>query len=230
MNYLFLPLYPMNLKSIKYIAPILLIIGLIIVFFLKKENPKPITILPFYGPKTYSAKKDTVYHSIMAFSFTDQYGRDITNNTVDGKIYVADYFFTTCKSICPIMSTQMERVQEAFKNESRVVILSHTVDPEEDSVSVLMDYATKHKAIKDKWYFLTGNKPALYEQARKSYLLDAEEGNGGEEDFIHADKFALIDWNKRIRGYYVGTDSAEVAKLIVDIKTLIREKEYLESK
>src|ERR1700741_1677475 len=118
----------MNIKGIKYIAPLLLIAGLLIVFFVKKKEQKPITTLPFYGPKTYAQKKDTIYHTIKAFSFTDQYGRAVTNNTVDGKIYVADYFFTTCKSICPKMSDQMERVQEAFKNENRVVILSHTVD------------------------------------------------------------------------------------------------------
>ena len=217
----------MNTKGIKYIAPLLLIGGLLIVFFLKKKDQKPVTILPHYGPKSYSAKKDTVFHKVMGFNFVDQYGREISERQTNGKIYVTDYFFTTCKSICPIMSNQMIRVQEAFKNESRVVILSHTVDPEEDSVEVLMEYANRHKAIKDKWYFLTGDKAALYAQARKSYLLDAEEGNGGEEDFIHTDKFALVDWNKNIRGYYTGTDSVEVNKLIIDIKTLLLEKKYL---
>lgn len=216
----------MNSKSIKYIAPIVLIILLVGVFFLKKSENKPITILPYYGPKKISGKSDTVFHAIRDFSFQNQYNETITLKDVKGKVFVCDYFFTTCQSICPIMSNQMERVQEAFKKEKNVLILSHTVDPEEDSVATMMSYAKSHKAIQGKWHFLTGSKPALYEQARVSYLLDAEEGNGGEEDFIHTDKFALIDWNGNIRGYYVGTDSAEVNKLIVDINILLNEKTW----
>lgn len=216
----------MNSKSIKYIAPIALILILILVFFLKKAENRPVTILPHYGPKGTVTGIDTVFHKIKNFSFQNQYNETISQKDVDGKIYVCDYFFTTCKSICPIMSNQMERVQEAYKNNKDFLILSHTVDPEEDSVEVLNQYALKHKAIKGKWHFLTGDKPSLYKQARESYLLDAEEGNGGEEDFIHTDKFALVDWNGNIRGYYVGIDSAEIAKLIVDIKILFNEKNW----
>jgi protein SCO1/2 len=213
-------------KNTKYIVPVLLIGVFLGIYFYKKNEKKPLRILPTYGPKTYGKDKDTIYHTIQPFQFTNQFNETVTEKTVAGKIYVVDYFFTTCRSICPKMSSQMERVQEAFKNDSNVLILSHTVDPEEDSVEVLAAYAQKHKAVKNKWHFLTGNKPALYEQARKSYLLDAEEGNGGEEDFIHTDKFALVDGNRQIRGYYSGIDSAEVDQLIVDIKTLLAEKAW----
>ena len=127
------------------------------------------------------------------------------------------------------MTNQMERVQNKYLSNNDVIILSHTVDPEEDSVSVLFDYANRHHAIKGKWHFLTGDKKSLYNQARVSYLLDNETGNGDEHDFIHTDKFALIDWKGRIRGYYVGTDSAEVSKLITDISTLLDEKKWEEN-
>ncbi|MCD6067529.1 MAG: BsSco [Bacteroidetes bacterium] len=213
-------------KNIKYIAPILLIGVFLGIYLYKSKENRPVRILPFYGPIHVDKKDDTIHHRIRSFHFTNQFGADITNKTVKGRIFIVDYFFTTCKSICPKMSKQMERVQDAFRDDPDVLILSHTVDPEEDSVEVLAAYADKHKAIKGKWHFLTGDKPALYEQARKSYLLDAEEGNGGEEDFIHTDKFALVDWNMHIRGYYSGIDSAEVDKLIVDIRILQEEKAW----
>jgi len=216
------------MKNLKYILPLSLVIILLSIFLLNKKNPKPITILPIYGPKNV-VKNDTAFHKVGDFSFTNQYGSTITNNTITNKIFVCDYFFTTCKSICPIMTNQMERVQQQFKNNNQVIILSHTVDPEEDSISVLMEYAIKHKAIKDKWHFLTGDKKELYRLARESYLLDNETGNGDEHDFIHTDKFALIDWKGRIRGYYVGTDSLEISKLLIDISTLLDEKNWEEN-
>ena len=216
----------MKIKNAKYIAPLIVVVVLLVVYFLKKSENKPPLILPHYGPKSLLNKSDTVFHTIKNFSFKNQHNEIITHKNIEGKIFVCDYFFTTCKSICPIMSNQMERVQEAYKNNATVLILSHTVNPEEDSVDVLNQYAIYHKAIKGKWHFLTGNKVDLYKQARVSYLLDAEEGNGGEEDFIHTDKFALVDWNGTIRGYYTGIDSIEVSKLIVDIKILLAEKEW----
>lgn len=214
----------MNLKNIKYIAPLLLIAAFLGFYFYKKHENKPVTILPVFGPKGNNGTDKS--HKIQSFDFTNQYGESITEKTVEGKIFIADYFFTTCQSICPKMSTQMERVQEAFKNDPEVLILSHTVAPEEDSIESLAVYAAEHHAIKNKWHFLTGSKKALYKQARRSYLLDEEEGNGDEDDFIHTDKFALIDWNMQIRGYYSGIDSTEVNKLINDIKTLEAEKKW----
>ena len=212
-------------NNFKYILPLALVIALLSAYFFKSSNKKPITFLPIYGPKN-TTKSDTDYHTIKQFNFINQYGNNITLESIKNKIVVCDYFFTTCKSICPIMSNQMERVQNHFATNNDIILLSHTVDPEEDSVSVLFEYAKRHHAVKGKWHFLTGDKKSLYNQARESYLLDNEAGNGDEHDFIHTDKFALIDWKGRIRGYYIGTDSVEVSKLITDISTLLDEKEW----
>ncbi|MEO9258612.1 MAG: SCO family protein [Crocinitomicaceae bacterium] len=164
-------------------------------------------------------------HTVADFKFIDQFGDSITQEVTKGKVYVVDYFFTTCGSICPIMSNQMTRVQKEFLKEPNFVILSHTVWPEDDTVEQLANYGKKYGAVKDKWYFLTGDKEQLYGQARKSYFLlkPAEAGNVGDgnSDFIHTNNFVLIDQHKRIRGYYDGTNTEEVNHLIKDIHTLL---------
>lgn len=164
-------------------------------------------------------------HTIGNFKFIDQFGDSVTQEVTKGKVYVVDYFFTTCGSICPIMTNQMTRVQKEFLNEPNFVILSHTVWPEQDTVEQLANYGKKYGAVKGKWYFLTGDKEKLYSQARKSYFLlkPAEAGNVGDgnSDFIHTNNFVLIDQHKRIRGYYDGTSSEEVENLIKDIHTLL---------
>ena len=167
---------------------------------------------------------DTSYHMVSDFSFIDQDSIVVTQSIVNNKIYVADYFFTTCKSICPKMSDQMMRVQFAFKEDPEVMILSHTVDPEEDSPSVLKAYAAKHNSIKGKWYFLTGDKKALYDMARNSYYITAMPGDGGPDDFIHSEQVVLVDKEKRIRGFYDGTDYHEVTRLIDEINVLKKEE------
>ncbi len=215
-------------KKLKNILPLVLVFALVLIYYLKSGNKKPITILPVYGPK-YSKSSNSNAHTIKQFCFINQHGESISQEVIKNKIFVCDYFFTTCKSICPIMSNQMERVQNHYANNNNIIILSHTVDPEEDSVSILLEYANKHHAIKGKWHFLTGDKKSLYNLARESYLLDNETGNGDEHDFIHTDKFALIDWKGRIRGYYVGTNSVEVSKLITDISILLDEKKWEEN-
>ena len=126
------------------------------------------------------------------------------------------------------MNTNLERVYKEFEKEPEFMIVSHTVDPETDSVPVLMDYAKKHGVISNKWLFLTGEKPKLYDIARKGYLLNAEEGNGDDDDFIHTQNFALIDKEKHIRGFYDGTDSLEINRLIQEIKLLLKEYDYKE--
>lgn len=197
-------------------------------FFLNKNEQKPLRTLAYFGKKRSMKEGDTTYHTVKPFLFIDQYNENVTEETVKGKIYVADFFFTTCQSICPIMSNQLERVYQKFHNNPDVLILSHTVAPEEDSVNVLMDYAKLH-GVKDKqWLFLTGDKKDLYAMARQSYLLNAEEGNGDEDDFIHTQNFALIDKEKHLRGFYDGTDSIEVARLITDIGILLEEYRYKE--
>lgn len=191
-------------------------------YFLNRQEQKPIRSLPFYGPKQALMLNDTMYHRVGDFKFINQDGKEITSEFTKDKIYVTDYFFTTCKSICPIMSNRLKTVYETFRNEPSVLILSHTVDPETDTPEQLKNYANQHGVNDKRWQFLTGSKPELYALARKSYLLNAEEGNGGEEDFIHTQNFALIDKEKHIRGFYDGTDSLDVERLKADIKLLIQ--------
>ena len=206
-----------------FVIGALLIAVLLFAYFFRKSDSKPVYILPVYGPQTNKLTKSAIQHRVPDFSFTDQDGKQVTQREIENKIVVVDYFFTTCQSICPIMSTQMERVAKTFSIDDEILILSHTVNPETDSVQVLKQYAKLHSADSKKWKFLTGNKADLYAMARKGYLLNAEEGDGGEDDFIHTQNFALVDKQKRIRGFYDGTDSVEVSRLINDILILKQE-------
>lgn len=191
-----------------------------------KNQYKP---LEYYGPKTPVEKIvdgktiiDTVYHSVGGFSLLDADSNIVTEAITNDKIVVADFFFTTCKTICPKMSAQLMRVQNAFKNDSNVVILSYTVDPENDRPAVLKSYAQEHNAIPGKWYFLTGEKNALYDLARQSYFVTAMEGDHITDDFIHSEQVILVDPLKHIRGVYDGTEYTEVNKLIEDVKVLLK--------
>ncbi len=177
--------------------------------------------LPYFGEREAGKNGDTTYHSVAAFSLLDQEGKTITQKDLAGKIYVADYFFANCKSICPKMSTQLERVQARFKNEPGFMILSHTVDPVRDTVAAMARYASMHGADPRKWLFLTGDKKQLYDLARYSYLAVATVGTGGPEDFIHTEKFALIDQEKHLRGIYDGTDSLDVNRMMTDVEQLL---------
>lgn len=181
------------------------------------SDKKPVRVLPVYGPAN---------HKVSDFRLIDQEGKMITQSALADKIYVTDFFFTTCRSICPIMSDQMARVYKRYNGNQEVVLISHTVNPEADSVPVLAKYAEKHHAAASQWHFVTGDKSELYNLARKSYFLDAAEGNGGQEDFIHTPQFVLVDKEKRIRGYYTGTDSADIDRLMVDIDLLLAEYRY----
>lgn len=167
-------------------------------------------------------------HKIQDFSFVNQLGQTISQQDIFDKVYVADYFFTTCPSICPIMTAQMKRVQDAFMNETDFLILSHTVWPEVDSIEQLLSYAREKGVNAKKWHLLTGNKGELYKLARQSYFVlkpaEAQNLGDGNSDFIHTNNFVLIDRERRIRGYYDGTDPHEVDKLIVDIGILLKEK------
>ncbi|MCC7050660.1 MAG: SCO family protein [Bacteroidia bacterium] len=187
-----------------------------------KSNKKPLRYLPIYGNYTI-VNTDTIYHRVPDFSFTDQLGKVVTQNNFKNKIYVTDFFFVTCKTICPIMTDNMESVYNEFKNDTNILFLSHTVNPEDDSVQVLKEYAEQHHANNNRWYFVTGNKKELYNQARKGYYLEANEGDGGEDDFIHTQNFALIDPNKNIRGYYDGTKENDIKKLLSEINLLKKE-------
>lgn len=219
----------MKIKPLNLI--LLLAAGAIFTYaFFFYDADKPIRHLGIFGNKSYEAKNggtDTVYHTIPSFGFTNQDGKTVTEKDLNGSVYVTDFFFTTCHTICPVMSSQMERVYTKFKGDPEVKFVSHTVDPEIDTVQQLKAYALRHNADSKQWMFLTGEKKALYDIARTGYLLNAEEGDGGPDDFIHTQNFALIDKDKRIRGFYDGTDSLEMNQLISDIGLLLKEYHYL---
>jgi len=164
--------------------------------------------------------KDTAYHTIPSFKFLAHTGDTVSNETFKDKILIADFFFTNCPGICPKMSSQLRRVQSEFREDDDLRFLSHTVDPERDDAETLATYARMFEADDEKWFFVTGEKPILYEQARKGYFITATEGDGGPEDFVHSEKLVLVDKNQIIRGYYDGTDSVDVNKMMVDIKVL----------
>lgn len=163
---------------------------------------------------------DTVYQTIPDFKFINQYGDSISQKSLKGNIYVADFFFTTCPSICPIMHRNMLTVYNEFKNVSDFKIISHTIDPKHDSVAVLKAYADKLGISGQSWWLLQGKKEATYQLGEKSYLVAMKQDDGTPGGFVHQGWFVLIDKQSRIRGYYDGTQPNEVAKLIADINTL----------
>lgn len=197
--------------------------AIIYVNYSKRDKKDKIRLLPTLGNKIVN-DLDTTFHKIADFAFVNQSGDTITQKDVEGKNYVTEYFFTTCQSICPIMNKNMMRVAKAFEDDTAFKILSHTVKPEEDSIPVLKEYAAMHEANSKNWWFLTGKKKELYDMARKSYLMNNEEGNGDSDDFIHSQLFALVDKERHIRGFYDGTRSEDVAKLIKDIRLLEEEQ------
>jgi len=162
-------------------------------------------------------------HRIAPFSLIDQRGDTVTNATFEGKIYVADFFFTTCPTICPKMTDNMARVAESLKEEARVMFLSHTVMPRVDSVPVLAAYGALHGADPDRWKLVTGPKEHIYDLARRSYFAVTTEGDGGDADFIHTENFILVDNKGRIRGFYDGTSEQEMGRLKGDVSILLKE-------
>ena len=164
-----------------------------------------------------------MYHTIAPFQFVDQDSALITNETFSGKIYVADFFFTSCRTICPIMKTQMLRVYEATQQMPDVLIVSHTIDPDYDTVALLRDFAQRLGVASSKWHFVTGEKDSIYKIAQTSYFATAMEDKTEPDGFIHSGAFLLIDKKQRIRGKYDGTKEEDVNRLIADIKKLKRE-------
>jgi len=159
-------------------------------------------------------------HTIADFKLINQNGETITNKNYEGKIYVADFFFTRCQTICIVMTSNMSDLQKFYKNDNDIMFLSHSVTPVMDSVSVLKKYAIKKGVIDGKWNVTTGDKKHIYELARKSYFAVLEEGDGGEQDFIHTEQFILVDKEQRIRGFYDGTEKKDIEKLKKDISIL----------
>lgn len=180
--------------------------------------------LPILGERTVNGA-DTVYHTIAPFEFVDQDSARITKATFHDKIYVADFFFTSCRTICPIMKTQMLRVYEATQSMPDVLILSHTIDPEYDTVALLHNFARRLGVKSDRWHFVTGVKDSIYKIAQTSYFATALEDRTEPDGFIHSGAFLLIDKEGRIRGKYDGTKEPDVNRLIADINRLRMEYE-----
>ena len=180
--------------------------------------------LPYIGEKEVNAKGDSVNHSIPDFKFVNQEGDTITQDYFKGKIYITDFFFTSCPTICPVMKTQMLRIYEKFKDNPELGILSHTIDPRHDSVSVLKAYKEKLGVNTAQWQFVTGEQEKIYEIAQKSYMVSAMEDKAAVDEggFVHSGAFVLVDKNRNIRGVYDGTKEIEVNKLIKDIELLLK--------
>lgn len=192
---------------------------------------KPKKSLPIFNPADVNTELvDTTmqyiskYHTIANFSFTNQNGKTITQKDYEDKIYVADFFFTTCKSICPKMTTNLVDVQKAFLDYPKVKLLSFTVMPDIDNVSVLKEYAKINRVNDTKWNLVTGDKKEIYTMARKSFLA-VKQGKPDEQyDMVHTENFVLVDSKKRVRGFYDGTKKEEMERLIEDIKWLVEDE------
>ncbi len=218
-----------DMKSYMWIIGAFLAIwvaGMFIVYpMLKKEER-----LRIYQPADLNKKlvdKDMQRqgrdHRIASFRLIDQRGDTVTNATFEGKIYVADFFFTTCPSICPKMTANMGEVAVRYKDDPRIMFLSHTVMPRVDSVPVLATYGAKHGADPERWKLVTGPKEHIYALARRSYFAVTTEGDGGDADFIHTENFILVDNKSRIRGFYDGTSKEEMERLKKDVALLMNE-------
>ncbi|MEO9513562.1 MAG: SCO family protein [Flavobacteriaceae bacterium] len=216
----------MSVKTFKQAKTLMaiVIIGVLVAFYLVSQSDSE---LPILGPKDFNPElvdiglqNSEMPHTVADFTLTNQNGEMVTQSDYNHKIYVTDFFFTRCPSICPIMSNNMQKLQETFLNNKDVMLLSMSVTPEMDNVPILREYANRHGAVDAKWNITTGNKKHIYNLARKSYFAVVDQGDGGLQDFIHTPNFVLVDKEKQIRGVYNGTENEEVLRLIDDIKTL----------
>lgn len=199
---------------------------MVTLFYTALTPPKD---LPVYGPSMVNPElvDSTVQHvgrthRIADFAFINQEGKKVTHNDYRGKIYIADFFFTTCPTICPKMTDNMVKLQEIFRDEQRVMLLSHTVTPEIDSVPVLQAYAERKGVIPGKWHLVTGDKRDIYKIARASYLV-VKTGKPEEMyDMVHTENFVLVDQERRVRGFYDGTNDEEMERLAADVRHLLQ--------
>ena len=217
-------------SNYKPFAIVLLVLSIVIVSIFY-QILKPREVLPIFQPAQVNIElvDSTIqhvkkYHTIADFSLINQNGKTVTQDTYNNKIYIADFFFTTCQTICPIMTDHMVILQDKLKLDSDVMLLSHTVTPEIDSVAQLKKYALNKGVLDSKWNLVTGDKKEIYQLARKSYLAVKSNSDGGEYDMIHTENFILIDQKKRIRGYYDGTLEEDIESLLNDIDILKQEQ------
>jgi len=201
------------------------VLALVMLFAACKSNTTK--VLPIYGNRSAETKTvngqqitDTVYQTVPAFKFVNQYGDSVGSKNLKNDIYVADFFFTSCPSICPVMQRNMLNVYNAFKDTADVKIISFTIDPKHDTTAVLKKYADKLGVSGNSWWFLNGDKDKVYDLATKSYLVGVTQDSTAAGGYVHQGYFVLIDKQQRIRGSYDGTDPKQVDQLIADIKTL----------
>ncbi|WP_378185885.1 SCO family protein [Aquimarina sp. W85] len=214
----------------KFFGVVLFVLSVIIISIIYSIL-KPDRTLPVYEPDMVN--KELVdstmqevrkYHKISDFRLINQNGSVVTQQDYENKIYVADFFFTTCQTICPIMTGHMKQIQNKVKDDPEILLLSHSVTPKIDSVARLKKYAIEKGVIDKKWNLVTGDKKQIYDLARKSYLVAKTEGDGGPYDLVHTENFILVDKKKRIRGFYDGTDPEAIDRLLEDIELLKRQK------
>ncbi len=217
-------------SNYKFFAIVLLVLSMVIISIFY-QILKPKEVLPVFQPAQVNKElvDSTIqyvkkYHTIADFSLINQNGKTVTQDTYNDKIYVADFFFTTCQTICPIMTDNMVILQNKLKDDPEVMLLSHTVTPKIDSVAQLKRYALNKGVLDTKWNLVTGDKKEIYELARKSYLAVKSYGDGGDYDMIHTENFILVDQKKRIRGYYDGTREEDIELLLSDIDILKKER------
>jgi protein SCO1 len=196
--------------------------AILLVVLLTGACTKPEARLPIFGEKEVNGT-DTVYHTIADFKFVDQDSAEVTNETFAGKIYIADFFFTSCRTICPIMKTQMKRAYDSLIDDPEVLILSHTIDPKYDTVALLRDFAQRLGVKSSKWHFVTGDLEDIFKIAQTSYFATAMEDKAEPDGRIHSGAFLLVDKEKRLRGKYDGTKEEDVNRMLEDIKRLERE-------
>ncbi|QJB34667.1 SCO family protein [Chitinophaga oryzae] len=184
--------------------------------------PERVDTIVKNGKTTY----DTVFHQIRDFKMTNQLGQEVSLKDMEGKVILVDFFFTSCPSICPTLTKNLRKIQNAYgKTDTLLQILSFSVDPVRDSVQKLRKYGYDYKVNPDNWWLLTGDKKEIYDLARHDYFVSVTEGNGGPDDFVHTEKLVLIDKNRHIRGYYNGLDSNAIKQCATDIATLYLEKD-----
>ncbi|WP_115122095.1 SCO family protein [Marinirhabdus gelatinilytica] len=215
----------------KFFLVVLLVLSAIIISIIYSIL-KPKELLPVFQPAEVNAElvDSTLhykkkYHTIAPFSLKNQNGETITEATYEDKIYVADFFFTTCQTICPVMTDHMAQIQQELKNDAEVLLLSHTVQPEVDTVTQLKKYALEKGVNDEKWNLVTGDKEQIYNLARKSYLA-AKDAPYSPYELIHTENFVLVDKKKRIRGFYDGTQPEAIVELLKDIEILKNEEDH----
>ncbi len=213
----------LKIPILKILFLVMALFAIVYVLGIKKRE------LPIYNPTDFNPElvdndlsNVSNGHKVADFTLTNQNGEIITQDNYENKIYIADFFFTRCPSICPIMANNMKKLQTVFQKDEAIMLLSISVTPEMDSVPVLHDYAVKNGAIDSKWNITTGDKKHIYDLARKSYFAVVDESDGGLQDFIHTPNFILVDKKQQIRGIYEGTKEEEINRLIKDIGILQR--------